>query len=93
MRRCHVSLALAAGLATCLGPLHAPPARAVDTTDTRLLSSPAMSEGKIAFVYADDIWVANADGTGARRLTSHPGEEQNPSFSPDGKHDRLHRQL
>ena len=28
----------------------------------------------------------NADGTGARRLTSHPGEEPNPYFSPDGKH-------
>ena len=59
---------------------------AVDTSDTRLLSSPAITEGKIAFVYADDIWVANADGTGARRLTSHPGEEQNPHFAPDGKH-------
>jgi tricorn protease len=61
-------------------------AMAVDTSDTRLLSSPAITEGKIAFVYADDIWVANADGTGARRLTSHPGEEQNPHFAPDGKH-------
>jgi tricorn protease len=60
--------------------------RAVDTLDTRLLASPAITEGKIAFVYADDIWVADADGGAARRLTSHPGEEQSPAFSPDGKH-------
>src|SRR5271154_2062942 len=59
---------------------------ALDTSDTRLLSTPAITEGKIAFVYADDIWVANSDGANPRRLTSHPGEEQNPHFSPDGKH-------
>ena len=40
----------------------APDARALDTTDTRLLSTPAITEGKIAFVYADDIWVADSDG-------------------------------
>jgi tricorn protease len=57
-----------------------------DKTDTRLLSTPAMSAGKIAFVYADDVWVAGLDGSGPKRLTSHPGEEQNPYFSPDGKH-------
>ena len=66
---------------------------AVNTSDTRLLSSPAITEGKIAFVYADDVWVANADGTGARRLTSHPGEEQNPHFAPDGKHIAFTAQL
>ena len=60
--------------------------RAVDTADTRLLSTPAITEGKIAFVYADDIWVADSDGAHPRRLTSHPGEEQNPYFAPDGKH-------
>ena len=54
--------------------------------DTRLLSTPAITEGKIAFVYADDIWVADSDGANPRRLTSHPGEEQNPYFAPDGKH-------
>ncbi len=61
-------------------------ARALDTSDTRLLATPAIAEGKIAFAYADDIWVADADGKNPRRVTSHPGEEQNPYFSPDGKH-------
>ena len=59
---------------------------ALDSSDTRLLSTPAITEGKIAFVYADDIWVADSDGSNPRRVTSHPGEEQNPYFSPDGKH-------
>src|SRR5579864_6823247 len=62
------------------------PAGALDTSDTRLLATPAIADGKIAFAYADDIWVADADGKNPRRLTSHPGEEQNPYFSPDGKH-------
>ena len=93
MRRCHVSLAVAAGLATCLGLLPDVPVQAVDTTDTRLLSSPAITEGRIAFVYADDIWVANADGTGARRLTSHPGRGAEPVFRARRQAHRLHRQL
>ena len=61
------------------------PAKAVDINDTRLLADPAISADHIAFTYANDIWVARADGTGARRLTSHPGEESRPRFSPDGK--------
>ena len=51
-----------------------------------MLATPAITDGKIAFAYADDIWVADADGRNPRRLTSHPGEERNPYFSPDGKH-------
>src|ERR1700720_3005862 len=61
-------------------------AHALDNADTRLLSTPAITEGKIAFVYADDIWVASSDGSNPRRVTSHPGEEANPYFAPDGKH-------
>ncbi len=56
----------------------------VDTTDTRLLSDPAISARHIAFVYAGDVWVAGRDGTGVRRITSHAGSEANPRFSPDG---------
>jgi tricorn protease len=59
--------------------------RAFDITDTRFLSTPAITTGKIAFGYADDIWVADADGGHPRRVTSHPGEERNPYFSPNGK--------
>jgi tricorn protease len=59
---------------------------AIDASDTRLLATPAITDGKIALVYADDIWVADADGSHARRVTSHPGAERNPYFAPDGRH-------
>ena len=58
---------------------------AVDIHDTRLLTQPAVSADRIAFAYANDLWVANPDGSGVRRLTSHPGVEGHPRFSPDGK--------
>jgi hypothetical protein len=41
---------------------------AADTTDTRLLSMPALSAKNIAFVYADDLWIASRRRN-PRRLT------------------------
>lgn len=39
----------------------------------------------IAFARSGDLWVANADGSGQRRLQSTPNvEEWGPSWSPDG---------
>lgn len=52
---------------------------------TRLLRFPHIQGDKIAFVYAGDIWVVDAQGGVARRLTSHKGLELFPKFSPDGK--------
>lgn len=61
------------------------PAAAPDADlDTRLLDQPAVSARHIAFAYAGDLWIANLDGSDVRRLTSHPGEESRPRFSPDG---------
>ena len=57
----------------------------IDPDDTRLLSQPAISEDHIAFIYAHDLWVADADGSNPRRLTVDEGEESSPYFSPDGK--------
>ncbi len=35
----------------------------------------------------DEIWVASADGSGARQLTTGPGSRQSlPAWSPDGRH-------
>jgi tricorn protease len=59
-------------------------APAVDPNDTRLLSNPAISARHIAFVYAEDLWVADRDGKNVRRLTSDIGVESFPVFSPDG---------
>ena len=56
-----------------------------DPDDTRMVSQPAISATHIAFAYAGDLWSANRDGTGVRRLTTHPGAEMRPRFSPDGR--------
>jgi len=74
------------GLSTALAALLlASSLQAIDIHDTRLLTQPAVSAERIAFAYANDLWVANVDGSGVRRLTSHPGIEGNPRFSPDGR--------
>ena len=51
-----------------------------------MLRNPAISQDHIAFVYANDLWVADIDGSNPRRLTVDEGEEGRPFFSPDGKH-------
>ncbi|MGK2858964.1 MAG: S41 family peptidase [Thermoanaerobaculia bacterium] len=51
----------------------------------RLLRQPDIGGTRIAFVYAGDIWVVDATGGVARRLTSHEGMELFPKFSPDGR--------
>ena len=58
---------------------------AINTSDTRMLSQPADGGSHIAFIYAEDLWVMNADGTDPRRLTVDEGIESDPCFSPDGK--------
>ncbi len=56
-----------------------------DIRDTRLLSEPAISADRIAFIYANDLWTSGLDGSSVRRLTSDVGVESSPAFSPDGK--------
>ncbi len=53
--------------------------------ETRLLHQPDINGSLIVFVYAGDLWTVGADGGEARRLTTHPGVEDSPKFSPDGK--------
>jgi tricorn protease len=53
--------------------------------EARLLRMPAVSSSQIAFVYANDIWIVDRDGGQARRLTTFPGAETDPHFSPDGR--------
>ncbi len=43
------------------------------------------NDGRIAFSYHEDIWIADADGSNARRLTAHLATDTTPRFSPDGK--------
>jgi tricorn protease len=58
---------------------------AAEDSPTRLLRQPAVSKDHLAFVYGGDIWVSDLDGGHAVQLTSHPGAEFAPHFSPDGK--------
>ena len=52
---------------------------------TRLLRQPNASATQVVVSHAGDLWIAPRTGGNARRLTSHPGVESNPRFSPDGK--------
>jgi len=53
---------------------------------TKLLRTPHISGDKIVFSYQGDIWIAPAKGGKAHKLTSSPGFEAYPRFSPDGKY-------
>lgn len=53
--------------------------------EVKLLRHPSYHNGKIAFSYLGDIWVANEDGSNPQRLTVHKARDVYPRFSPDGK--------
>ena len=72
------------GVVLCLVLLLFTAAPASAQIDARMLRYPAVSKTQIAFVYAGDIWLVGKEGGAAFRLTSSPGEETFPRFSPDG---------
>ncbi|MGY2896726.1 hypothetical protein [Deinococcus sp. UYEF24] len=51
-------------------------------TETLLLRPPALSARHLAFVYAGDLWIAEVDGSNARRLIASNGYVVAPAFSP-----------
>lgn len=51
---------------------------------TRMLRHPTVSRDLVAFSYAGDIWTVSRSGGKAIRLTTTPGVETEPYFSPDG---------
>ena len=58
---------------------------AQEAQEGRLLRFPDIYNDKIAFMYGGDLWLATSAGGTAHRITSHPGRELFPKFSPDGK--------
>jgi tricorn protease len=58
---------------------------AQEAQEGRLLRFPDIYKDRIAFVYGGDLWLASSSGGTARRITSNPGRELFPKFSPDGK--------
>ncbi|MGD0733796.1 MAG: PDZ domain-containing protein [Terracidiphilus sp.] len=59
-------------------------AQAPSTQPPLLLRNPALSQDRIAFLYADDIWTVSRQGGEAERLTSDGRVEAGPFYSPDG---------
>jgi tricorn protease len=51
---------------------------------TTFFRNPALSATTIVFEYGGDLWTVPRTGGQAARLTTGPGEETNPVFSPDG---------
>jgi tricorn protease len=55
------------------------------SAQTKLLRFPDIHDSRIVFTYGGDLWLVNAAGGTATRLTAHPGVELFAKFSPDGK--------
>ena len=70
-------LVLASALALSAPLVHA-------QVDARLLQNPDVSQTQIVFAYGGDLWVVAKEGGTALRLSSPPGQETFPRFSPDG---------
>jgi tricorn protease len=49
-----------------------------------LLRNPSLSQDRIAFLYADDVWTVSREGGAAERLTSNGQVNAGPIYSPDG---------
>ncbi len=72
-----------AGLRIAAGFVFCACACAWGAAPSLLLRNPALSQDRIAFLYADDIWSVPREGGEARRLTSGGGVAAGPFFSPD----------
>src|SRR3546814_19091150 len=51
----------------------------------RIYRYPDVSQDKIVFSFADNLWLVSKDGGQAVRLSSPAGPELFPRFSPDGQ--------
>ena len=65
-------------LSACLLPL------GIAAPTPHLLQQPSLSQTRIVFTYAGDLWSVPRAGGDATRLTTGVGIESNPVFSPDG---------
>jgi tricorn protease len=54
-------------------------------TEAKMLRFPHINNSHIVFSYAGDLYIVSKNGGVARKLTSHPGNEFFPRFSPDGR--------
>ncbi|MGB6198455.1 MAG: PDZ domain-containing protein [Candidatus Acidiferrales bacterium] len=55
------------------------------TPEGRLMRFPDVHGDKVVFSYGGDLWLVSTSGGAASRITTSPGLELFPKFSPDGK--------
>ncbi|HEX7956634.1 MAG TPA: DPP IV N-terminal domain-containing protein, partial [Pyrinomonadaceae bacterium] len=60
-------------------------AAAASAKEARLIRYPHYHDGRVAFSYLGDVWVADEDGRNVQRLTVNRARDVYPRFSPDGK--------
>ncbi len=80
MARARLSVAVLA-LAVLVPALFVP---ATVLAEAGYIRTPDVFGDRLVFSAEGDLWLAKIDGTDARRLTMHPGDEYLPKFSPDG---------
>jgi tricorn protease len=88
MIRANSRLALALLALSILYPVFASAqgsSAAAPTQPLLLLRNPSLSQDRIAFRYADDIWTVSRQGGEAEWLTANGKVNAGPFFSPDGK--------
>lgn len=78
---CITLLIIAAGP----GPVMAQSQSQANDGPTLLVRQPDISDTQIVFTYGNDLWIVDRQGGEAERLTSFPGSETHPKFSPDGQ--------
>ena len=71
-------------LLVALSTIVAAAGTAYGANQARYMAYPDIHGDRIVFVYENDLWTVPAGGGTAARLTSWPGAESNPTFSPDG---------
>src|SRR5256885_445293 len=89
-----LAVVLVVGACGCGPGRRQPPDRPAPATSASAASGPRSTggsdsrSGRIALSGgaqgAMDVYVINADGTGLRRLITNPGDDFDPSWSPDG---------
>jgi len=82
-----VVMSLAVTLAACTTtttPAAQPSGPTTDVASPPPTASDVRLDGVVVFSAEGDIWSMRADGSRRRQLTTHPGDDLDPAWSPDG---------